>query len=104
MRSPAETLGRVVLGGCTWALEAPGIFSVAVPAAMPRGAMHNSPARAKPIVVLSVGDIGDSSCPSTIRCFAPDNAALHQRMPVRPLEPGCRRPTELLPYRSNSHA
>lgn len=25
-------------------------------------------------------------------------------MPVRPLEPGCRRPTELLPYRSNSHA
>jgi hypothetical protein len=25
-------------------------------------------------------------------------------MPVRPLEPGCRRPTELLPYQSNSHA
>jgi hypothetical protein len=97
IRSPAGTLGRVVVGGCTWALGVPGVFSVAVPAAIPIGAMHNSPARAKPIVVLSVGNMGDFSSPSTIRCFIPDDASSRQRMPVSPCEPGYQRPTEMLP-------
>src|SRR5687767_10324185 len=75
MRSPACTLGRVVLGGCTWGLDAPGGFSVAVPAAMPIGARHNSPARATPMTFLIVGDIVHCSSLQTIWCFTSNDAS-----------------------------